>query len=60
MSIIFDDEFHGHGGSFVADPKTGKRTRKPDPTPAAAPEAREQEVTTKKAAAATDANKGSN
>lgn len=22
-----DDEYRGHGGSYIADPKTGKRTK---------------------------------
>lgn len=30
------DEFEGQGGSFVFDPKTGKRTRAKEPAPAAA------------------------
>ena len=33
----FDDEYSGQGGSYVADPKTGKRTlieRTQEPTPA--------------------------
>jgi hypothetical protein len=25
MSIVFDDQHHGHGGSYRVDPKTGKR-----------------------------------
>lgn len=24
---MYDDEFNGMGGSFILDPKTGKRTR---------------------------------
>jgi hypothetical protein len=31
MSVIFKDEFHGEGGSFVLDPATGLRTRTGEP-----------------------------
>lgn len=39
MSTIFDDEFAGQGGSYVVDPKTGKRklverTQEPEAKPA--------------------------
>ena len=26
MSVTFDDEYAGQGGTYILDPKTGKRT----------------------------------
>ena len=34
---MFDDEYHGMGGSYIVDPETGKR--KPAPTQDAEPNA---------------------
>lgn len=32
MSIVFKDEFHGVGGVYVVDPKSGKRDQVQPPT----------------------------
>lgn len=49
MSKIYDDEWHGHGGSYRVDPKTGKRTPVQPPAelskPAAAAAAAAQPIT---------------
>lgn len=37
------DEFHGVGGSYLLDPKTGKRTRVEEPTPLLSPDPSPQE-----------------
>lgn len=37
MAGVFNDEFDGVGGSYIVDPKTGKRVRVEEATPDAAP-----------------------
>ena len=35
---LYNDEFEGQGGSYIVDPKTGKRTRVENAEPVPAPE----------------------
>lgn len=52
MSIVFKDAFHGEGGSYVLDIKTGLRTRTGQPAAVPA-DAQEAEIGRVKAELAT-------